>query len=346
MADTALICLIRYTLSFPNKRKIKMNMPHFPQLFKLSFMAPISLFILPFLLSACGGGDGNSSAIAQIPNNKTAVALTILQNNKSFAINTINNSAITIQDDEQIAPYLYQQFFNRIENKFQKSYRFTYKFNVNSTKYELLADYDDLKKQPSSLQLSNKTNLKDEYFICHNDAKPCQNITLNINERSGQTTLKFNNTSLYDDTTSVVLNGELSGQLSQSPLEVNIPNSLQHQLIAANNINLNNSWEVTNTHYQKMIFTNHNQIYLATNTDELSPIEIHIFDNQVKKATYYSNYFLHEMNWAFDASINANNPPIYDPKNYIVSFNDTNLHTTNAILTLELDRYLKGNIGP
>lgn len=310
---------------------------------KVSF----SFLTCSFLLTGCGGDSSSDNAIQTKPINTTEVSLTLLQNNKSQSVHTTNSSATTIEDGQQNAPYLYNQIYERVNNQFQKNLDFNYTFNANSTEYKVRAVYNDLKSQPNYFFIQQKNAQNEEFFSCHEDYLVCNGISVNVDEKTGQTTLKFNQTSIQNDKNSIVINGQITGKLAQAPTVVNIPTSLQHQLIESSISDFANPYTIANTNYQQMVFTNHNQVYLSTGFDNNpSPMEVYIFNNKVNKAISYAHPVLRAINWAFDDSINATNPPSYDAKNYIVTFNQTKFDTTNAMSTYYPTAYLKGSIGP
>lgn len=312
----------------------------------LNLKTSLNILACSFLLTACGGSGNNDEHNQEHAINTTETSLTLVQDGQSQSIQSINRSAVSIKDNQQQAPYLYKQVYTRAHEKFQKNYDFTYTFSANSTEYTVRAIYNQPNHEPDYVTIKQKNTQKENFFSCFKDERVCQGISLQLDEKTGQTTLKFSNATLKNDQNSILINGEILGKLAQAPTAVNIPTSLQHQLIASSKNTFADPFNIEQTHYQNMIFTNHNQIYLSTGFETRTPIEVHIVDHQVKKVTYYMNSFLKGINWAFDASINANNPPTYDTKNYIVSFNDTHLYTTDPMNTPYPDTFLKGSIGP
>ncbi|WP_173910304.1 hypothetical protein [Acinetobacter sp. Marseille-Q1618] len=312
------------------------------------FRTPILLLSSSILLLGCGGGSSSDNAIQPQAVNQAEIFLSLSQSNQQTTFNLLNKNAIKIEDHQQKAPYLYQQRFDRHENNFNKSLRFIYSFQDKTTDYELLVNMDDAKTQQKWIQLTRKTAQGDSYYDC-NETQPCKGINFQLDEKTGKSKIEFNNTYLYHGNENIQLKGYVIGELAEAPTTVKIPTSLQHQLQTDYNLNFTNPYRSENLNYQSMKFTNHNEVYLSTDFEGSTPIEVYVLNNQVRNAIYYgAGGFLKTINWAFDASLDANNPPNFDPKNYIVTFNKTKLNTTSLMNTPSDNRiiFMNGTVGP
>ena len=301
--------------------------------------AILAIFI-PVLMTACGENSSTKSNENQIKRENSVNSLIQIIDENSMQ-KSLKLQATSTDDTQPV--YYYSQNYDLEQDSYKKNYEVRYQFKTKSD-YSLNISFDDQKNQPSKMQLWIDTNKPDvaTVFSCGDQQEPlCDNISLEINHKTGNSNVIFNQAQIYDYNKKILtLSGSISGQLQQDPTVVTLPASGVYDAtyrISDNNQNI----PMTHPNFKFFSFTNHNiQEFTTSKSINENFLYIHTVNNIVNDV-WYSPIIQYPISiWNQKNTTNLQNIA-YNPINLTVNFNQFKMSNDGYP-----DIYLNGTVGP
>ncbi|WP_227542870.1 hypothetical protein [Acinetobacter chinensis] len=180
-------------------------------------------------------------------------------------------------------------------------------------------------------------------FSCSEEGKySCNNIQLEVDHKTGNSKIKFNQTKIYDIKNVLTLSGTISGQLQQDPSIVNIPASGRYDFTYQLSDN-NQIIPIENSNFTQFHFTNHNiQEFTTSPLPSKGFLYVKAVNNIVDEVSFFS-ILLEGYGYAFwdrESKTNIQNIS-YNPINLTVTLNQFKFSSDGYP-----DLYLNGMTGP
>ncbi|MFW1859984.1 hypothetical protein [Acinetobacter defluvii] len=299
------------------------------------------VFLISIFIYACGDNNSNKNDENHLKRENSVDSLIQISDGNSLqkSLKVKTSSA-----DDTHPVYFYSQNFDLEKNTYKKSYDLNYKFRAEDD-YSFNISFDDSKKQPSKMQLwvDSKVPELDKVFSCGDQQEPnCDNITLEVDHKTGQSKVNFDQTKIYDHgKKSLTLSGSISGQLKLDPTIVHIPTSGVYNAtyrISDNNQDIS----MTQPNFRFFSFTNHNiQDFFTSQSIYENMLYIHTINNIVNEVWYTPSMPIYPLAiWNREDNTNLQNIS-YNPINLTVNFNQFKMSNDNYP-----DIYLNGTVGP
>lgn len=299
------------------------------------------VIFISMLMTACGENDSNKNNENQVKRENAVNSLIQISDEKSQQ-QSLKVVAISTDDTQPI--YHYSQNFDLEENTYKKSYDVRYQFKVKRD-YTLDISFDDSKSQPSKMQLfidANDPDLTTIFSCGDQQAPPCDSISLEIDHKTGNSNVIFNQAKIYDhDKNILTLSGSISGQLQKNPTVINIPTSGLYNM-AYKFSDKNQDIPMTKSKFEYFSFTNRNiQDFMTSKSIYENMLYIHTINNIVNEVWYTPSMPIYPLTiWNRKDNTNLQNIS-YNPINLTVNFNQFKMSNDNYP-----DIYLNGTVGP
>lgn len=303
-------------------------------------LTPLIIFF-PFLITACGENSSDKSNENKIERENSVHSL-IQVTDENSQQKSLKTQATSTDDTHPV--YYYSQNYDLEQDSYKKSYDVSYQFKIEND-YSLNISFDDQKNQPSKMQLWIDTNNPDvgTVFSCGDQQEPsCENISLEIDHKTGDSKVIFNQAKIYDyDKNVLTLSGSISGQLLQNPTVVNIPTSGVYNATYRLSDN-NQDISMTQPNFRFFTFTNHNiQDFFTSKSIYENWLYIHTVNNIVNEVWYTPSLPEYVLR-IWDRTSNTNLQNIsYNPINLTVNFDQFKMSNDGYP-----DLFINGTVGP
>ena len=304
----------------------------------LKILSP--LIFIPMLLTACG--DDHSDSAKETPPRVNAIASLIQITEENSQPKSLKMETTSTDDTQPI--YRYTQLIDLNNDGVSQSYQLTYNFKTDHD-YSLIVYFDASKNKPSKMQLWIDTTTPElsDVFSCGDEQEPsCDNISLEIDHKTGNSKVIFNQAKIYNyDKNTLNLSGSILGQLQQNPTIVKIPTSGLYN--ATYRISdQNQDIPMTHPNFKFFSFTNHNiQGFVTSESIHENLLYIITINDNVKEVWYTPSISIHPLSiWNSESKTNLQNIS-YNPINLTVNFNQFKMSNEG-----DPDLYINGTVGP